>query len=166
MSIRAILITIAIALAPTFSSAASNQEKLLEAMEICITNYPDMSAVRRGARAAQFRSEGRYNGAEIYTANSQRVIFIATTGNGPAECSFGVNNLYGRDAIALATSWLQQKYGSNAVPEDLPRNSPADVAWIVTTPNGSFGVAVLRQFMIPGFFNGSAILVTNDLEEQ
>lgn len=166
MSIRSILISMAIALAPTFSSAASNQGKLLEAMEICITNYPDMAEVRRGARAAQFRSEGRYDGAEIYTANSRRVIFIATVGTGPAECSFGVNNLYGRDAIALTTNWLQQNYGTNAAPYDLPRNSPADAAWIVTTPNGSFGVAVLRQFSIQGFFNGSAILVTNDLESE
>jgi ABC-type sulfate transport system substrate-binding protein len=147
------------AFASTAAFADSYTNKAAEAMNICLNDFPDMTAARRGIRAAGFRQEFRQSGAEISTALGQNVLVLASYGGSDPRCGIGIDGVYDNDAIGFAQAVMVAKYGAAVQPIDISFERHLIAGWAAVTPHGTVVTTVQKQVNIPPIYRGSLISI-------
>lgn len=140
--------------------SSSNNRKLLEALDICLADFPDTLAIRTKLRQSGYKSELRFRDREFFSAYNGNIIIAITTGGAERACVLGVDGLRNEDAVLFAGSLFAAR--SNGT---LLVGSPTDPRFIggfkFDAPNGTtLAAAVGRQTSIGNFFNGSPIFIT------
>jgi len=135
----------------------SSNRKLLEAMDICLADFPNLLQVRTRLRQSGYQSEGRFGNKEIFTAYNRNIIVVVSASATDRLCSFGLDGLRDQEAVLLAGALFGARANGT-----LELGSPQDprflAAYRFDAPNGVKVIgAVGRQVTISGLYRGSII---------
>ena len=143
----------------------SGNRKLLQAMDICIDNYPNMLATRTALRTSKFSSEGQFGNDEYFSAFNRDIIVVASTGTSTPSCAFGRNKVRDDEAVLLAGGLIAAKFGDTPLIGDFSNNPRVLAGWRIKTESGDdFTLIVTNQVNIAGLFRGS-LFILREFEE-
>ncbi len=138
----------------------SGNRKLLQAMDICIENYPDMLAVRTEMRRSNFATEGRFGDNEFFSAFNRNIVVLASTGTEKPTCGFGRNTVRDDEAVLLASALVAAKFGDTPLVADFSDEPRFLAGWLIETDAGEqFTLTVTRQLNISSIFRGSLFIL-------
>ena len=137
----------------------SSSRKLLEAMDICLTDFPDLQKVRATLRQSGYTSELRRGNIEYFSAYNRQIIVAVSTSASERLCSFGLNGLRDEQAVLLAGSMFAAR-SNGTLQTGTPTNPTLIAAFQFIAPNGAtVRAGVTRKRAIPGLFSGSVIIL-------
>lgn len=138
----------------------SSNRKFIQAMDICMDNFPDTFATRNTLRTSNFVDEGTFSGISYFTGFNRRIIAFASTGTNNPVCGSGRNGLRDDEAVFVTNALLAAKFGTNLLMADVSDQRGLIAAWLATTDDGhQFQILIRPQIVIAGLFKGSLVYV-------
>ena len=145
----------------------SGNQKIIQAMNVCLDNFPNMLAVRNELRTSNFKSEGRFGGIEYFSAFNRDIIAFGSVGTSKPLCGFGRDGLRDEEAVLVAASILGAKFGSSLAEFDTSADPQFIAAYYIEKEDGTkVVVAVRRQITLSGLYRGSPIYVSEFIEPE
>jgi hypothetical protein len=139
---------------------------LAQALNICLTNMPDVGAARQAMILAGFRQEGRFGPYDFYSGAGQKVLAIFSVGDLNPRCGVGRDGLRDAAAVQFAENALRRAYGVSFQPVDPAEFDTSVLAgWLASLPTGPVAVAVTPAENFQPIFLGSLIIVTSDVTQ-